>query len=98
MGMDYYLMTGLLKKYGSKLEELYDSDPAKFKALYNETKSSLETSIKLNNGKATPELTNRRFALDMMASVNAKKKLEKYFATSNDDLAVFLRGQEEEKA
>lgn len=98
MGMDYFLMVELLKQYGPKLEELFETDYDKFKALYNETKASFEASMKLSSGKPTPEAINRRFALDMMATVNGKKKLERYFATSKDDIALFLRGEEKEEA
>ena len=98
MGMDYFLMSEMLKLYGPKLEELYETDHKKFKKLYNETKSSFEASMKINNGKPTTEAINRRFALDLMASVNAKKKFERYFATSKDDIALFLRGEEKEEA
>jgi hypothetical protein len=98
MGMDYYIVNEMLKIYGSKLEDLWEKDLDKFKSIYREMQKNLEASVKLNNGKMTQEMANRRLAIDVMASINAKMRARKYFLESKDDLPMFLRDEETPKA
>lgn len=107
MGIDFYLMTQLLAEHGAKIAQLYDTDRKQFKKLFNDTKASIGAGLKLNNGKPTPEIMNRKLVLDMFATINAKKKADEYIKSSKDEIATFLRGEaaaensnekEEEKA
>lgn len=98
MGIDFYLVSELLKLYGQQLEKLYVEDIEKFKSIFQETEKSFQAGMKLSGGRPTSELMKRKLSLDLMASVNAKMKSMKYFEESKDALPVFLRGEEEEKA
>lgn len=99
MGIDFYLMTELLKLYGPQLEKLYIEDIEKFKSIFKETEKTFQAGMKLLSGRQlTSELINRKLSLDLMAEVNAKMRSIKYFEESKDTLPVFLRGEEEEKA
>ena len=95
MGIDYYIITEVLKVYGPALEKLYTEDINKFKGLFREAEKSLKAGLQLNGGKPTQELMNRKLSLDAMAAVNAKMRTLKYFAESKDDIPAFLRGEED---
>ena len=97
MGIDYYLITEVLKVYGPQLEKLYIEDIDKFKSLFREAEKSLKAGLQLNGGKPTQELMNRKLSLDAMAAVNAKMRTLKYFAESKDEIPTFLRGEEDKE-
>ena len=91
MGVDSILMNYFFEKYGKTLEDLYDKDLEKFKELYKDLGSSMDASLKISGNRPTPEIINRKFVLDCMAALNAKKQIEKYFETSQDKVVVYLR-------
>lgn len=91
MGVDNFLMTYFFEKYGKTLEDLYDKDIEKFKEMYKDLASSMDASLKISGNRPTPEIINRKFVLDCMAAINAKKAIENYLNTSQDKVVVYLR-------
>lgn len=91
MGVDNFLMKYFFEKYGKTLEDLYDKDIEKFKEMYKDLASSRDASLKISGNRPTPEIINRKFVLDCMVAINAKKAIENYLDTSQDKVVVYLR-------
>ena len=99
LNISEHLLQEILKVYGPKLEKLYVEDFEKFKRLFKDTEQTFCVAVQFHGDKpVTPELMNRKQLLDVMTAINAKMCTLDYIAKSNDEIAKFLRGEEEEKA
>jgi len=96
LNISEHLLQEILKVYGPKLEKLYVEDFEKFKHLFKDTEQSFRLAAQLNGSNTpTPELMNRKQLLDVMTAINAKMCTFDYIAKSNDEIAKFLRDEEE---
>lgn len=96
LNISEHLLQEILKVYGPKLEKLYVEDFEEFKRLFKDTEQSFRVAVQLNGSNPpTPELMNRKQLLDVMTAINAKMCTFDYIAKSNDEIAKFLRDEEE---